>query len=119
MSGGGNLNVTLRGGGDINVTKFRWSLDAPSLDHESAVSGGGSVTVAVPVGVTTGDRLLYVAAVDSGNRVSPTTQYTFTVESAVSVSGIVLDAMTFLPVDGASVTLEPGGRRTTTDSDGS
>ena len=116
---GGTLNVTLGGGGDINVTKFRWSVDSAALDHESAVTAGGSVTVPVPVGSTTGDRLVYVAAVDSGNRVGPATQFTFSVDSAVSIAGVVLDATTFLPVDGAAVTLDPGGRSTTTGDDGS
>jgi hypothetical protein len=118
-SAGGNLNVTLGGGGDVNVTKFRWSVDSPGLDHESTVTGGGSVTVPVPVGTATGDRTFLVAAVDSGGRVGPTTQYTFTVTSAVSVAGVVLDATTFLPVDGATVTLTPSGRTTTTGADGS
>jgi hypothetical protein len=116
---GGNLSVTLGGGGDVNVVKVRWSVDAPALDHESTITGGGPVTVPVAVGTSTGDRLIYVAAVDSGGRVGPTTQYSFTVESAVSVAGVVLDAMTFLPVDGATVTLNPGGRSTTTSADGS
>ena len=119
VNAGGNLSVTLGGGGDLNVTKFRWSLDSPTLDHETPVTAGGSVNVPVPVGSTTGDRLLYVATVDSGGRAGPTTQYTFTVASAVSVSGVVLDAATFLPVDGATVALTPGSRSTTTAADGS
>ncbi|MDX6517105.1 MAG: hypothetical protein QOH73_2771, partial [Gaiellaceae bacterium] len=119
VNAGGNLSVTLGGGGDVNVAKFRWSLDLDALDHESTAAGGGSVTVPVAVGTGIGDRGFFVAAVDAGGRVGPTTRYTFTVNSAVSVSGVVLDAATFTPVAGATVTLTPGGRITTTAADGS
>jgi hypothetical protein len=120
VAAGGTLPMTLGGGGDLNVVKFRYSLDTPVLDREAtAGTPGGTVNVPVDIGSRVGDRLLYVAAVDSGNRVGRSTQHTFTVESAVALSGAVLDGTTFLPVGGATVTLSPGGRTVQSGDDGS
>lgn len=120
ITAGNRLSAVFGGGGDTNVVKFRYSLDSPTLDREAvAATAGGAVTLPLDVGARTGDRLLYVAAVDSGNRVGPTRQFTFTVESAAAVSGIVLDGLTFQPVPGATVTLTPGGRSMQSGADGS
>ena len=52
---------------------------------------GGTATVTIDVGPVTGERPLYVVAVDDGDRVSGLSQAQFTVTPAVSLSGMVID----------------------------
>ncbi|MEU1240943.1 carboxypeptidase regulatory-like domain-containing protein [Micromonospora parva] len=116
---GAQMSVTFSAGGDTNVTKFRWSADNTSLANEVIASApGGTATVSVPVGAITGERPLYVVAVDDGNRVSGRTQGSFVVKPATILSGVAIDVMTFMPVVGATVRLEPGGLQVVTGSDG-
>lgn len=113
------LSVAFGAGGDVNVTRYRYSLDAPALDREATPSAaGGAVTVPVELGSAIGDRILYAAAVDGRGRVGPARQFPFTVTSSTTVTGTVLDGTTFSPVDRAVVTMQPGGRTVTTGDDG-
>jgi hypothetical protein len=116
---GGTLTVTFAASGDKGVTKFRYSLDSPALDRTAEpVTPGGSVTVTLDVGTTTGPRPIYAVAVDRRNRTSDLTQAEIIVTPTTQLDGTVLSLSTWLPVEGATVTLEPGGRQTTTDANG-
>ncbi|GAB1646762.1 carboxypeptidase regulatory-like domain-containing protein [Krasilnikovia sp. MM14-A1259] len=112
--------VTFDAGGDTNVTKFKYSLGDPTLTPGTTVNAtvaGGTATVSIDVGTVSGQRSVYAAAIDDGNRQGPANQ-TQIIVKAPSVSGSVLDEVTFLPVVGATVKLQPGGYTTTTDVDG-
>ncbi|MGI5146328.1 carboxypeptidase regulatory-like domain-containing protein [Plantactinospora sp. CA-294935] len=116
---GGQLAVRFDAGGDVNVTKFRYSVGDAGLGTEvMAPTPGGMVTVSVNAGSVVGDRPLHVVAVDDGNRVGAMARATFTVSAATSLSGTVIDGTTFEPVVGATVRLEPGGRQMVTASAG-
>ncbi|MEV4826776.1 carboxypeptidase regulatory-like domain-containing protein [Micromonospora sp. NPDC049257] len=116
---GGNLAVTFDAGGDTNVTKFKYSIDGTGLGSTvNATTAGGTATVTINVGATTGARLVYAVAVDDGNRISDMNQSEFTVTSAASLSGTVWDP-NFLPQAGAVVQLQPGGHQATSGADGS
>jgi hypothetical protein len=118
-SAGAGLRVTMSAGGDNNVVRYRYSLDSPDLTGQTAaVTNGAAITQTIPVGSVTGDRQVFVAPVDQAGRTGPITSYTFTVGSSTVLSGTVFDGFTFLPVEGARVTLEPGGRSLTTGADG-
>ncbi|WP_305782575.1 carboxypeptidase regulatory-like domain-containing protein [Symbioplanes lichenis] len=116
---GGTVPVTFDAGGDSNVTKFRYSVGDTTLGTTvNAAGAGGTVTVNVPVGTVSGQRPVHAVAVDDGNRVSPLTQILVKVGPPEALDGTVLDMVTWLPVSGAVVTLQPGGRQVTTDADG-
>lgn len=119
VTAGEQLTVTFDAGGDTNVTAFRYSVDGTGLGSiVNADTAGGTATVTIDVGTTTGDRLVYAVAVDDGNRVSGMSQEQFTVSPAASLSGTVYDPF-FLPQADAVVELQPGGYQTTTGTDGS
>jgi hypothetical protein len=120
VSTGTPLQLAITAGGDTNVTKYRYSIDTPSLGTEvNAPSPGAAITVGVNVGTQAGTRPVYVAAVDDGGRVSRTTQAEFTVTSAISIAGTVIDGVNFMPVQDATVTLTPGSiAPRTTGADG-
>ncbi len=84
----------------------------------NAASPGGTATVAIDVGNTTGERPIYAVAVDDGNRVSDMNQEKFTVAPAASLSGTVWDPY-WMPQAGAIVQLQPGGYQATSGADGS
>ncbi|NES16769.1 hypothetical protein G3554_16455 [Micromonospora sp. PPF5-17] len=119
VTAGGQLTVKFDAGGDTNITKFKYSLDGTGLGSTvNATSAGGTATVTVPVGNTTGQRPVYAVAVDDGNRVGPMAQNQFTVSPAASMSGTVWDP-NFMPQAGALVQLQPGGYQATSAADGS
>ncbi|MER5702813.1 carboxypeptidase regulatory-like domain-containing protein [Micromonospora sp. NPDC002296] len=119
VTAGGQLTVTFDAGGDTNVTKFKYSVDGTGLGTTvNATAAGGTATVTVNVGATTGERPVYAVAVDDGNRVGDMNQGQFTVASAASLSGTVWDP-NFLPQAGAVVQLQPGGHQATSGADGS
>ncbi len=119
VAAGGKLPVTLNAGGDIAVTRFRYSLDSPAVDREAVpVAAGGVASFDLSVGTTAGDHILYAVAVDSAGRVSALTQKEFVVSSPAGIAGTVIDLTTFEAVDGATVTVAPGGRKLTTGDDG-
>lgn len=116
---GEQLTVRFDARGDINVTKFRYSIDNTHLGSEVAAdSPGGTATVTFNVGNTPGERTLYVVAVTDGNQVSDMMPGTVTVIGSPNISGFVIDVTTFEPVAGATVRMEPGGLTTTSDANG-
>ncbi|MFD2764444.1 carboxypeptidase regulatory-like domain-containing protein [Micromonospora eburnea] len=119
VTAGGQLTVKFDAGGDTNVTKFKYSVDGTGLGTTvNASSPGGTATVTINVGSTTGEHLVYAAAVDDGNRVSLMRQNPFTVTPAASLSGTVWDPY-WMPQAGAVVRLQPGGYQATSGADGS
>jgi hypothetical protein len=116
---GSTLTVTFDAGGDRRVTAFRYSLGAYTLDLTAVADRpGGTATVALEVGTTRGSRQLFAAAADRHDRISPSTQASIFVVSDLMLDGVVLDGTTWLPVEGAVVTLQPGGYQATSDADG-
>ncbi|WP_328460212.1 carboxypeptidase regulatory-like domain-containing protein [Actinoplanes sp. NBC_00393] len=115
---GSTLAVTFEAGGDRRVTAFRYGWANPELDRSvDAGTHGGPATISLDVGTITGQRPLYVAAVDRRGKVGPLNQATITVTPSPRLDGWVFSPR-WLPVEGLTVTLEPGGLRTTTDADG-
>jgi hypothetical protein len=118
VSQGEQLTVRFDAGGDTNVTKFRYSVDTFSLgDVVAADVPGGSATVTIDAG-RAGRRTIYAVTEDDAGRRSSLTQQDYTVKGVIRVSGTVWDFDTFSPVEGAAVTLEPGGLSTVTGPDG-
>lgn len=119
VTAGGQLTVKFDAGGDTNVTKFKYSVDGTGLGTTvNATTAGGTATVTISVGGTTGERPVYAVAVNDGGRVGGMAQGQFTVAPAASLSGTVWDPY-FLPQAGALVQLQPGGYQATTGADGS
>ncbi|MET8262185.1 carboxypeptidase regulatory-like domain-containing protein [Micromonospora sp. NPDC005205] len=119
VTAGGQLTVRFDAGGDTNVTKFKYSVDGTGLGTTvNATSVGGTATVTVAVGSTTGKRPVYAVAVDDGNRTSGMNQGEFAVAPSSSLAGTVYDP-NWLPQAGAVVRLQPGGYQATSGADGS
>ncbi|TDC60930.1 hypothetical protein E1258_13235 [Micromonospora sp. KC207] len=72
----------------------------------------------IDVGHLSGERPVYAVAVDRHGRLSPMTQGSFTVSVMWSLSGRALDMNNWLPVEGATIRLEPVGIEVVTGSDG-
>lgn len=118
VNSGGTLAVTFDAGGDTNVTAFNYSVDGTGLSSTvNATAPGGTATVTINVGATTGTRVVYAVAVD-GSRLSGLAQGEFTVAGGASISGTVWDP-NYLPQAGAVVQLQPGGYQATSGADGS
>lgn len=116
---GGTLPVAFDALGDTNVTRFRYRVGDTALGTTvSLPTPGGSIVVDVPVGLVSGQRPVHAVAVDDGNRAGPLTQTLITVGPPNNLNGTVLDDATWLPVPGATVTLQPGGRQVVADADG-
>ncbi|PZF84526.1 hypothetical protein [Micromonospora deserti] len=115
---GGQIAVRFDANGDTKVTTFRYSVDDTSLDSEVPAAPDGTATVTIDVGNVTGEHPVYAVAVDRRGRVSPTTQGTFTVSAIWNLKGQALDATTWLPVEGATIRLEPAGVEVVTGTDG-
>ncbi|PWR11162.1 hypothetical protein DKT68_06760 [Micromonospora acroterricola] len=119
VTAGGTFTVKFDAGGDTNVTKFKYSVDGTGLGTTvNATAAGGTATVTINVGSTTGERPVYAVAVDDGNRVGGIDQGKFTVAPAASLSGTVWDP-NWMPQAGAVVQLQPGGYQATSGADGS
>ncbi|GIF23735.1 hypothetical protein BJ973_004346 [Actinoplanes tereljensis] len=119
VAAGGKLPVTFSSGTDLNVTKFKYSVDSQAFDKEVAVAAGANAAFDVTVGSVAGDHILYVIAVDSGSRISVVTQESFEISSPAGVAGTAIDIQdTFEAVAGVTVTLNPGGLTQTTGTDG-
>jgi hypothetical protein len=119
VSAGGHLTVRFDAGGDTNVTKFRYSVGGTALgDAADADVPGGSATVTIDAGTVTGERPIYAVAEDDAGRRSSPVQASYTVQGQAGVSGTVYDGNTFLPLEGATVTLEPAGLSAVTGPDG-
>lgn len=103
------LTVVFDAGGDTTVTAFRYSVDSTSLNQTVApVTPGGTATVSVPAGASTGTHPLFVVT-DDGTTTSEWTRWEFTVTGPPTLSGRVYNVLTSDPVVGAVVRLEPAG----------
>jgi hypothetical protein len=115
---GVQLGAVFDGAEDANVTSFKYSIDNTDLGLSATPGGaGGTASVSLPAQTVVGEHLLYVANYD-GTRTGPVRQFAFTVRSAVSVFGAIIDLNTFLNVPDALVTLQPGGLSMTTGPEG-
>jgi hypothetical protein len=118
VSAGGQLTIRFKGNGDTTVARFRYSVDNTNLGNEVPAAQDGTATVTIDVGNVTGERLVYAVAVDRHGRLSPMTQGTFTVSAVWSLQGQAIDATTWMPVEGATIRLEPAGIEVVTGLDG-
>jgi Concanavalin A-like lectin/glucanases superfamily/Carboxypeptidase regulatory-like domain len=114
------IAVRFDAGGDTNVTSYRYSVESTALGSTATpATPGGPVTVTVTPTIR-GEVVVYAVAVGANGRQSTLAvgRIEVTGPATVSVSGMVFDGETFLPVEGALVTLEPGGLSLTTGPDG-
>ena len=115
---GGTLPVRFDARGDATVTEFRYSVNSTALDLTAVPDQpGGSVTVEIPVGTVAGQKSLYAVA-GTGTAESLPAAGLFRVLSLTSLTGAVFDLATFLPIEGATIRVEPGAHETTTTADG-
>lgn len=115
---GGQIAITFAASGDTRVTKFRYSVDNTHLDGEVQAASDGTASVTIDVGSVTGERPVYAVAVDRRGRLSPMTQGSFTVSAIWSLQGQAFDTTTWLPLEGATIRLEPAGIEVVTGPDG-
>lgn len=118
VSAGGQIAVRFDANGDTTVTRFRYSVGNTTLGNEVPATPDGTATVTIDVGNVTGERPVYAVSVDRQGRVSPMTQGTFTVSAVWSLEGQAIDATTWMPVEGATIRLEPAGIEVVTGPDG-
>ncbi|MGN9892391.1 hypothetical protein [Micromonospora sp. L31] len=118
VAGGGQIAIRFDANGDTTVTRFRYSVDDTKLDSEVPAAPDGTANVTIDVGSVGGEHPVYAVAVDRHGRLSPMTQGTFTVSAISNLKGQALDATTWLPVEGATIRLEPAGIEVVTGPDG-
>ncbi|MET7808542.1 hypothetical protein [Micromonospora chersina] len=118
VAAGGQIAIRLDANGDTTVTRFRYSLDDTNLDSEVPAAPDGTASVTIDVGNVSGEHPVYAVAVDRHGRLSPMSQGTFTVSAAWNLKGQAIDATTWLPVEGATIRLEPAGIEVVTGPDG-
>ncbi len=114
------IAVRFDAGGDTNVTSYRYSVGSTTLGSTATpATPGGPVTVTVTPTIR-GEVPVYAVAVGANGTRSELAvgRIEVTGPATVSLSGLVLDGETFEPVQGALVTLEPGGLAMTTGPDG-
>jgi carboxypeptidase family protein len=115
---GGTLSMRLDANGDESVTQFRYSVRSAALNLTATPNQpGGFAIVHIPVGTLSGTSNVYAVA-SNGTTDSLITVGSFQVQSLTSLTGLVIDGETFLPVEGATVRVEPGGHQTTTTATG-
>jgi hypothetical protein len=115
---GGTLSMRLDANGDESVTQFRYSVHSPALNLTAVPNEpGGFAIVQIPVGTISGASRVFAVA-NNGTTDSLITAGDFEVQSLTSLTGRVVDIATFLPVEGATVRVEPGGYQTTTTAAG-
>ncbi|WP_157562948.1 hypothetical protein [Micromonospora chokoriensis] len=115
---GGQIAIRFDAIGDTRVTKFRYSVGDTHLASEVYAASNGTADVTIDVGNVMGERPVYVVAVDRRGRLSPMTQGSFTVSAVWNLEGQALDMTTWLPVEGATIRLEPAGIEVVTGPDG-
>ncbi|MEU8259648.1 hypothetical protein AB0C02_03360 [Micromonospora sp. NPDC048999] len=115
---GGQIAIRFAVNGGTKVTAYRYSVDNTSLGSEVAAGPGGTADVTIDVGNVSGGHPVYAVAVDRQGRLSPMTQGTFTVSVIWNLTGQALDMITWLPVVGATIRLEPAGIEVVTGPDG-
>ncbi|MFI7551951.1 hypothetical protein ACIBQ2_19625 [Micromonospora sediminimaris] len=118
VSAGGQLAIRFAASGDTTVTRFRYSVGNTTLGSEVPAAQDGTATVTIDVGNVTGERPVYAVSVDRRGRISSMTQGAFTVYAVWSLQGRAIDANTWLPVEGATIRLEPAGVEVVTGPDG-
>lgn len=118
VAGGGQIGIRFDANGDSTVTRFRYSVDDTNLDSEVPAAPDGTANVTIDVGNVSGEHPVYAVAVDRHGRLSAMTQGTFTVSAVWNLKGQALDATTWLPVEGATIRLEPAGIEVVTGPDG-
>ena len=106
---GEQLTVVFDGGGDENVTSFKYAVDSSSLTQTATLgTPGGTVTRTIP-GAGIGPHVLLAEAHDA-NRPGPQVQHEFVVASAAGISGTVVNGSAGnLPLSGATVGIGPLG----------
>lgn len=115
---GGVIAVSFNASGDSRVTAFRYGLDSSAMSGTvDADVPGGSATVSRSVGSIAGDRQVFAAVVGADGLIGPLNQATINVTQTVLFEGWVKD-LDGMPVEGATVTLEPGGYQQTSDESG-
>jgi hypothetical protein len=115
---GGTLAMRLDTNGDESVTQFRYSVRTLALDLTAVPNQpGGFAIVQLPVGTISGASSVFAVA-NNGTKDSLITAGSIEVQSLTSLTGRVVDIATFLPVEGATVRVEPGGHQTTTTAEG-
>ncbi|WP_210816171.1 hypothetical protein [Micromonospora sp. D93] len=115
---GGQIVVRFDANGDTRVTKFRYSVDNTHLGSAVRAASDGTASVTIDVGSVMGERPIYAVAVDRRGRLSPMTQGSFTVSATWNLEGQALDMTTWLPLEGATIRLEPAGIEVLTGPDG-
>ncbi|MBM0202829.1 hypothetical protein JNW90_06745 [Micromonospora sp. STR1s_5] len=115
---GGQIAIRFDANGDTRVTTFRYSVGDTNLGSEVHAASGGTASVTIDVGSLTGERPVYAVAVDRRGRLSPMTQGSFTVSANWSLKGQAFDTTTWLPLEGATIRLEPAGIEVVTGPDG-
>ncbi|MGW4295161.1 hypothetical protein ACWEH1_19175 [Micromonospora chersina] len=118
VSAGGQLAIRFDANGDTTVTRFRYSVDNTSLDNEVPAAQDGTATVTIDAGNVSGEHPVYAVAVDRRERLSPVSQGIFTVSATWNLKGQAIDGTTWLPVEGATIRLEPAGIEVVTGPDG-
>jgi hypothetical protein len=115
------FTLTLSSGGDTNVKKFRYYTSIADVRTINANANGTPVTVSVTL---TDSDVAYVGAFayyDDGTAAgaqSDAGRWDLHPHLQTSVAGTVIDGQTIAPVAGVTVTLQPSGKTTTTDSTG-
>lgn len=115
---GGQIAIRFDANGDTRVTRFRYSVGDTNLGSEVLAASDGTANVTIDVGSVTGQRPVYAVAVDRRGRLSPMTQGSFTVSAIWNLEGQALDMTTWLPLEGATIRLEPAGIEFVTGPDG-
>ncbi|MFD0732741.1 LamG-like jellyroll fold domain-containing protein [Planotetraspora mira] len=111
---GEKLTVRFDARGDTNVVRFDYDDNG---SNRSVQATGGSATVTIDARWAGTDFVSVVAVDEVGHR-SPEARGWFTVEGVPSISGTVVNYPWWSPVEGATVTLEPGGMSMVTGPDG-
>ncbi|MEU8387339.1 carboxypeptidase regulatory-like domain-containing protein [Micromonospora sp. NPDC048843] len=111
--------VRMSAGGDTNVTSYKYSSPSAILDKTATPATAGATADGSITPTAAGTTTVYARSVGANGALSQIGTAEIQVTGGGMLSGIVLDDVDFLPMAGATVTLTPGGRTTTTAADGS
>ncbi|MBB5872116.1 hypothetical protein F4553_005550 [Allocatelliglobosispora scoriae] len=119
---GTSVQVKFDSYSDTNVTKFPYNVNVPIFNppttpEATATAAAATVTVA-GTSLNPGSNTVYVKAKDAAGRLSDLSVLDITVVSLPSLVGYVFDEQGNA-IGGATVTLNPGNRTTTSAGDGS
>ncbi|GIF18174.1 hypothetical protein BJ973_008862 [Actinoplanes tereljensis] len=110
--------VRLNAGGDTNVTSYKYSSPSAILDKTATPTTAGATADGSVTPTTAGTTTVYARSVGANGALSLIGTAEMQVTGGGTLSGMVLDDVDFLPVVGATVTITPSGRTTTTADDG-